>query len=473
MKKIVLPLIAVTAIGAIAPKLVGSQLNTSLNDVVAHINNMPGYQATLSNVETTWFNTTADIAIKLEVPSYNPASDDQAAQESVNFAVNIDFDASHGPLLLGQHSGLGWVGWTATVQGEQWREHAQWVLESPIYQLTSTMGLFGSHNFSDQMPKVSINEGEQSLLSFSGYQGHGTYNGKALVYAGMSETVTASMPQFELKGENLSFEMDMQASIQQALEQGFYDSLSKLNLAKLVVNSGEDNQTTELKNAYISAATTIDDEKTLGSLAMSYGVDEIDVDSFHGEDIALDMEFNNISADVLKAWQKFAEQLTGVDPEQMQLKMQEFGKEHLLTLLVAEPQINITSLRATLVQGKVVSNIHASLVGIDALPMNLENIGFWASHALMNGKIEGDKAAIEFVASKMMKQQMMTDPQAQEMTEEELDQMAMQQTQGMLGMLAQQGMVTASETNYISVLKFEKRELTVNDKVIPLPIPEA
>lgn len=476
MKKIVLPLVAVAAVAGIAPKFVGSQVNTSVHNFVAHINNMPGYQATLSNVEATWFTTTADIEVSLELPNYNQPIDDQTKQALEAFTVNIDFDATHGPVLFGKHSGLGWATWTATVNGEELREYAHWEKNTPIYQLTSSLGLTGTHSFVDKMPQIAIDNEEQSSLSFSGYKGAGTYNGKALIYAGQTASVTGQAPFLEMKMNNLSFDIDMQSSIKDALEQGLYDSVSKLNVADFVLTTGENSDTTSVKNAYVSAVTNVDDQFLLGGIAMSYGVEKLDTGSFSGEDMALDMEFNNVSGEVLRAWQKFAEEINHIDPQHLPVKMQEFGQQHLLTLLKAQPQINITSLRATLPQGKVTSNIHTSLVGIDALPDNLQDIGFWASHALMNGKIAGDKAAIEFVASEILKQQMLADPNAREMTPEQLEQMsqmALQQTQGMLGMLTQQGMVVATETNYESVLKFENSQLTVNGKVIPLPIPGA
>lgn len=476
MKKIVLPLIAVAAVAGIAPKFVATQINTSLNGFVAHINNMPGYKASLSNLETTWFTTTADIKVSLELPNYGQPMDEQTKQELEAFSVNIDFDATHGPVLFGQHSGLGWSGWTATVNGDKLREHAQWQEGTPIYQLTSILGLAGTHRFADQMPQVTIDGDNKSSLNFSGYEGAGTYNGKALIYAGQAESVTAQAPLLDMKASSLSFDIDMQSSIQDALEQGLYDSVSKLNVADFVLTTGEYSETTTVKNAYLSAVTNVDETLSVGGIAMSYGVEKLSTGSFSGEDMALDMEFNNLSGEVLRAWQKFAEEMNNVDPQHLPVKMQEFGQQHLLTLLKEQPQINITSLRATLPQGKVDSNIYTSLVGIDTLPDNLQDIGFWASHALMNGKIAGDKAAIEFVAVEIIKQQMLADPQAREMTPEQLEQisqMALQQTQGMLGMLTEQGMVIATETNYESVLKFENSQLTVNGKVIPLPIPGA
>lgn len=472
MKKIILPLVAVAAIGAVAPKFVGSQVNASLNDVVTHINNMPGYQASLSHIESSWFNTTADVTVKFEMPPMT----DAPTQQVEAYGVDIKFSATHGPILFGQHSGLGWTGWTVSIDGEQLRQHAKWPSMVPIYQLTSTMGLFGQHNFTDSMPQVSTTGDDGSSFQFSGYAGQGTYTGDALTYSGVTKELSAQAPFLEVNGKELSITMDMESSIAQALEMGLYNSNSKFSLASLVVKTGENESVTTLDNTYISAVTTIDDDNVLGGIAMSYGVDKVQSANFNAEDIALDMEFNNLSAKVAQAWQKFSEQLGGAAPDEVMVKMQSFGDQHLLTLLQAQPQINITSLRLTLPEGKVDSNMHTSLVGIDTLPDNLQNLQFWLSHMLMTGKIEGDKAAVEYVASQVMKQQLMASPQAHDMSDEQkaqVEQVALEQIQGMLGMLTQQGMVKATESNYVSELKFENSQLTVNGQVIPLPIPGA
>jgi len=473
MKKIVFPLIAVAAVAAIAPKFVGSQVDTALNDFVAHVNTMPGYTAKLSQIETSWFATTAQVNVALDVAGY---SDAQSSENSEAPSIMIDFDASHGPILFGHHSGLGWAGWSAKINAEDFREQLTWAAETPLYQLSSIMGLLGDHSFSDMIPEISMVADDSAMLKVSAYNGQGTYDSAGLAYSGQSESMTAEIPQYSIAIEGLAVDLNMKATFAEMNEQGIYDGDTKVNLGSVAISSPEGEALVSLVNAYITTISDINDKKTLGSLAMFYGADSIESSSFKGQDVGLDLEFSHLSASVFKEWQSFSKEIETSVPETLALDMEEFMQVNLLTLLLEQPQINLTSLRATLPEGKVSSHLNTTLVGIDALPDDLQDIGFWISHAQMDGKIEGDKAAVEFVASQLMKVQMLEGQNEDELSQEERDQLnqaASQQTQGMLGMLTQQGMVKATDTHYVSELLFEDSQFKVNGNVIPLPIPGA
>jgi len=473
MKKIVLPLVAVAAVAAIAPKFVGTQIDSSLNELVTHINGLPGYKAKLNSIETSWFATNATLEISLDVADF---SGQDTAQTANKMAIEIDFDASHGPVLFGNHSGLGWTAWSASVNGEDIRQYASWADNMPLYQITSKMGLLGTQNYADVIPALNITTEEATTLTMSEYNGQGTYSGSGIVYSGMSKSLVAKVDGMTVTTENIAIELDSSASFEEMVSQGFYDSTSKFSVGKLEINTlaGDDAKT--LSDITVSAITALNDSKTLGNMALEYGIGAVDSKAFHAEDMAFNMEFNNLSVDVFKEWQVFGKELDTSAPQEMALKMQEFGLDQLPELLKAQPQFNITSLRATLPEGKVASNINASLVGIDMMPDQLSDIGFWASHLLVDGKIEGDKAAIEFVASQYIKSEMLSGQNESSMSAEEIEElntMALQQTQGMLGMLTQQGMVEATDANYTSQLSFKDSQLTVNGTVIPLPIPGA
>ncbi|NRA84039.1 MAG: YdgA family protein [Gammaproteobacteria bacterium] len=473
MKKIVLPLIAVATVGAIAPMFVGSQIDASLNQFVTHINDSPGYSAKLTSIETTWFATTAKLDVSLQVADFSGQQGEPTAEK---MSIEIDFEASHGPVLFGTHSGLGWASWSATVNGEDIRQHASWAADTPLYQLTSTMGLSGTHRYADTIPALNIIIPDIGTIDFSEYTGQGTYSGSGLVYAGGSKSIIANIDGVTVTTDSISLEIDASASFEEMVTQGIYDSTSKFHVDKVVINSLAGDDEKSFSDLYINAITGINDSKTLGNMALSYGVGVIDLKAFHAEDVALNMEFNNLSAGLFKEWQAFAKQLDTSAPQEMVLKMKDFGLDQLPAFLKPQPQFNITSLRATFPEGKVTSNLNTSLVGIDAVPDQLSDIGFWASHLLVDGKVEGDKAAIEFVASQYIKSQMLRGQSEASMTPEEIDElntMALQQIQGMLGMLTEQGMVKATDANYTSELSFKDSQLTVNGTVIPLPIPGA
>ena len=132
-------------------------------------------------------------------------------------------------------------------------------------------------------------------------------------------------------------------------------------------------------------------------------------------------------------------------------------------------QINITSLRGTFPEGKINGTMHTSLVDVSTLPTPIEDQKFWFAHALVNGNVAGDKAVIEMFAKLFMKKQLHANPQAQGMSAEEIDQMAAQQVPQMLDMLAQQGLLIETDTQYTNDFVLKDSKFKVNEKLIPLP----
>jgi len=81
-----------------------------------------------------------------------------------------------------------------------------------------------------------------------------------------------------------------------------------------------------------------------------------------------------------------------VPSEEVPAKMMEFIEANLLTQLKAEPEINITKLKATLPEGSFNAYANTKLVGIDALPGTLEDAAYWVTHLLADAQITADKA---------------------------------------------------------------------------------
>ncbi len=467
MKKILLPLSGLLLIAGIAPKIVSTQIESALNEAVVGINNTPGYKATLNNLNSGWFSTNANIDIAFNFPTMPPEA--RAIQDELELKVNIVFKAAHGPILFGQHSGLGWAGWSATVQGDNLRDKAAWAKETPLYTLTSHMGILGKQNFSDVLAPFSNIKDSEITFNFSGYNGHGSYSGNGLVYQGKAGSIDMSSDEGNVKITDATISLDSKATFEEMFEAGFYNSNSKFNIATMHINDSATSDSIKMQDLYMIMASAFGHDKSIGNMSMRNGVKSIDVNDFHGDDLAIDIEYNNINVAVIKAWQAHSRSFGDIDPLKMQQQTMAFFTKELLNLLISEPQINITSIRATLAQGTFTSNMHTSLLGVDALPNNLQDPVFWLSHMLMNGKVHGDKAVIEHLATQMMKQQMSGDTRGQNMTDDEINDMANQQTLGMLNMLVQQGMVSADETHYTSVLKLEDKKFTVNGKAIPLP----
>ena len=468
MKKLIVVLFTIiTLTGLIAPKIVASKIESSLYELAILMNNTPGYTVEVQQVESSWFTTNAKLNVGFDLSVLGDIPD-SAAIESLT--VQVDFNAAHGPFRLGKNAGLGWLGWSAEVSGKELRTHLVWPENSPFYLIQADMGLFGGQDFEDTLQAFTLDIVADTVkFAFSGYSGEGHYNGDKLSYQSNIESFTGTSYEGDFTMNNFSVELDIDSSIQEILENGFYSSNTKLNFANINVASKEKTEKIELSDLYMTMATFLDKDNQHGNMQITYGAKKIDTSEFHGEDLVLALEVNNISGEFLKAYQAHTKALYSNHAKDTSAKTMEFMLNNLLSVLTAEPQINITRFKGTFPEGSFSSNIHTSLVGVSALPAPLENPSFWLSHVVLNGNISGDKAVVEMIASQVMKSQLQSNPQAQDMTDDELNQLTAQQVPAMLAMLTQQGMLVATETSYTSNFSLIDSKLKVNETQVPLP----
>ena len=138
MKKIVIiSFITLLLISLIAPKFVGSQLNNSLNNIVVTVNEIPGYSMQIKEITSHWFSTNAILILEINTAELTQSTDDSLE----DFRIEVSYNASHGPLRFGDNSGIGWLGWSAKVEGEMLREFMSWPLEQALYQAQGEMSL--------------------------------------------------------------------------------------------------------------------------------------------------------------------------------------------------------------------------------------------------------------------------------------------------------------------------------------------
>ncbi|WP_281558020.1 DUF945 family protein [Thalassomonas sp. RHCl1] len=468
MKKLLTVLLpAAVLTGVVAPKIVGTQLESSIDEIITAANVNPAYTVEVKNMESSWFSTRATLLVSMDVNAVSGVSD---APEVDPFSVEVDFSASHGPFRFGEHAGFGWLGWTVQVAGEQLREHLDWAEQTPFYQAHGNMNVLGGYHYNDSFPSFTADiEEHKTQLTFSGFQGKGQYQNEQLTYLGGVDSFSATSELMDAKVERLTMDMKISSSLEEIFEGAFYDSDTTINFSAIKFNNKAQNENIDIADLYIKVITELNQEKQQGNMQLAYGTKKVDIDEFHGEDLALEFEITNISQAFLKSYLDFTNTLNQLSAEEAGAKAMEFMGANLLSLVAGEPQVNITSLRGTFPQGSFNSNLHTSLVGISALPDQLLDPAFWLSHALVDGKLSGDKAVIEFIAVHAMKAQLQNNPQTQGMSEEQLAQIAAQQVPTILASLEQQGLLVATDKGYSTSISLKDSELKVNEKPMPLP----
>jgi len=466
MKKALILIITFLSIGILAPKLVGNQFSATLDAMAEKVNNAPGYTVEIKKISSHWFSTEALLIIGLDTASLTGLPDTTVNED---YSLAIEINAQHGPFLFNEQSNLAWLSWTVNVDDQALREHLDWPKNKKFYQINGLMELLGGHSYQDKIAaftaKVTPNKVD---VVFSGYQGTGQYDGQEFTYQGSAADLSATTDNSDFAMKNFTLNMQVSASLEQIFNTGLYDSETILNFASIKFND-KNSENIKLTDFYVSASSFLNKVKQQGNMKISYGVKAADINEYQVQDLALDLAVNNISGKFVKAYHNFSQTLGDDGPEEIKEKMLDFFQDNLLTLLNDEPQFNITSLRGTFPEGKFNATVHTSLVDVSVLPTPIEDQQFWLAHALVNGKVTGDKAVIEFFAKQIMKQQIQANPQAQNMTTEEIDQIAIQQVPQMLTMLTEQGLLVATETHYTTDFVLKDSQFKVNEKLIPLP----
>lgn len=465
-KTLSIVIIIILSIGLVAPKLVGNQFSTTLNVIAEKMNNTPGYTVEIQTINSHWFSTDALVTLSLDTTHLTGLSDPALSDD---YSVVFEVNAQHGPFLFNEKSNLAWLSWTANVDGETLRKNLDWSDNTDFFRANGLIDLLGDYDYQDTVTAFTANITDNNVnLMFSGYQGNGQYNGQDLTYQGNVAKLTATSNEGDFSMNNFTVDMLVNASLEEIFNNNFYDSATTVNFSSINFNNNE-SEIINLTDLYVSASLLLNKAEQLGNIQVAYGVKAADVNDYQVQDLALELAINNISGQFIKAYQDFSQTLGNTSAENMQEKMFNFTQENLLLLLSAGPEINITSLRGTFPEGKMNGTMHSSLVNVSALPTPIEDQQFWFSHALINGKITGDKAVIELFAKQFMKKQLQTTPQTQDMTTEEIDKMAAQQVPQMLNMLVEQGLLVVTDTHYTTDYILKDSQFKVNEKLIPLP----
>ncbi len=471
-----LSVVAVAVVGAavIGPKVVGSQLESTLRAQVEKLNETAGYNAELTDFESSWFSTSAKVSLTLdlETSSVNTAADDQDALESIHTV--IDLSAQHGPLLFNDIATLGWLSLTASVDGKSISDHIVTENNQAFYTLQNHMTLFGSHAFQDNIAPLVFDctDCEQPIkITYDGYQGTGEVSSNNMVYKGMGGNTLFNMTNGELKLGELKMDFAGEVPLEQLFSMGLYNSNAKIVLNSVNFTKVGETDSVQFNGIGISTDTKLDSEKELATMLVGYELESFTDGEVEGKDFDIEFEFTNIDNNFLNEYEKFLNQLAEADSELSELDriQSEFMNTHVLALVKANPHMNLTKFNGTLTQGSFTGNLNSELVNIEAMPDMIADPKFWLTHTQADGKFLVDKPLASYFAEMMIASQIRKNPQAQGMPEEQIQEIATAQSGTLLNTLIQQGMIVELESQFESKISLKDLQLLVNDQQIPLP----
>jgi uncharacterized protein YdgA (DUF945 family) len=317
------------------------------------------------------------------------------------------------------------------------------------------------------MPKFTViaEDGGDEAITFSGWNGKGKASSDNTAYSGVTDLVTVNAEGviFEMKSMTLeaSFDSDWTAPMQG----DFYNSVSQFAIASINFDMPMLDTSAKLEKLIVDVKTEKSEDGRLMDMSVNYAIESIEAPQFSGRDLVIKTEVNNLERAFFKAYQE-----ASTKPAQMEQAMLDIIETKLLPQLQASPEFNITEMSGNVADGNFSGKVMAKVTGIDNLPEPLEDPAFWISKAVMDANLTLDKAMALWIGEQVIASQIQADPNAANMTDEEIRAIAVEQVEGMIGMFTQQGMITVNaDGEYEMTFTMQDGQAMLNGNPMPLP----
>jgi uncharacterized protein YdgA (DUF945 family) len=468
LKKIILSSATLTlAALLIAPKFIGDNIHSQLDEVVIALNDHPIYGAEVISYQQGWFRSEGEIALSLNANDVLAAQQGAPLTQVENPTVIATFRVNHGPLYVGDAVGVGRAHFTVDIPGDAFREHLQWDTATSFYHNEGTIGLFGGLSYEDGLPSFSAEIEEEVAISFSGYQGTARSEGDAIRYEGSTSTLSMQLEEGSITLSNFAVNMTAYGDIMATINGDIFESDAQLAIDTLTV---EGEESVVLNNMTISSTSTLSDDETLANVNLDYAVASLIADDFSANDLNIGIAANNLDTDFIKAYQKFNNETLSTSVVELPGKVEELVKNHLLQFLTASPEFNITSLSGRFPEGALDAHLNSKIVNVDALPAALDDTSFWLQHVAADSRIKADKAVAQWMVSSYVTSQLMATPQAQGLSPEDLNAVVAQQVPMVLQTFVQQGILVENGDSYEAELVLKEGNASVNGATVPIPL---
>ena len=454
----------------VAPKFVGNNISQDLNSTIALIDKNPVYQAKIISQSSSWFSSQAVLEIGIDLALMGMQNIDPDAPTALTF--QLVFSAQHGPIIVsGDSPGLHWASWQATSSGDSLREALTFAQDKAFYAIQGKVNLLGTTHYQDTLQGFTYaGEGLLGHAEFSGLQGEGEISAQHFNYALKVAEISLENAAISTKMQGLYVTMDAQTDLYSLLQGQLYNGSSSIGMAAFEFVDVADSAKTTLSQLELSTLSTVDNKNNTGNLQLLVTSAAYQSTNVTGSDLAMTTEFNNISGDFIKAYQVFYTNLAEQEPEQLAELMQGFMQDKLLTLLQSEPEFNFPDIHGVLNDGHFKGSLHSKVVGVQTLPDNLADISFWLSHVKADADIVAAKNVAHMIAEQIIMSQLAADPSLVNMSQQEKQNIAIQQAPAMLQGMTQQGLLQATDDNYRMTFSMENGTATLNGQPMPLPI---
>ena len=388
-----LALVPVAALIA-APKFIAPQHQDALSDIVANINNAPGYSAELVATQTRWFGSNNTLLLTLDMAQFGYPTQEDALQ------LELELDSQFGPILFADQGVFGLFNTQISVAAPTLRNALSWDETQDFYRLSILGDTSGNLKLMDVIPELRSLDNE---LTFRGYSGQGEITSDTIRYQGVAEDTQLSNGYTTIKAEDFGVSIDLDAGIETLLQGGFYGSEMTFTLNALEVNDR-----TKLSGLKVALSTAFDQKTALGNIGIGYFADAVTHQDITVSDLAVVTELNRLSNRFFLDYKAFAENMLAQNTLNHDLydPLLIFLQENIDTLLSENPEFNITEIRATFPQGRVSASVTSAIVGMENPTLNaLLTPEYWLYHTVAKANIKVDAALLNNLVERFIANQ--------------------------------------------------------------------
>lgn len=466
MKKFLLFVVVVLILALVGLPFLGAhKTEETFNAWMAEINQAGTYKLQWERYEKGWLTTDAILKVGFNQSQLSTLIPE--AEDDLYIPLNVLLH--HGPVLWGDGLGLGWFSGDFFLD----KEHEIWVKnnlqvegDEPFYISRVFMNLVGNTSINDRSLPFTLATSSGEVIQVTAYAGEGSVSRTGLVeYAG-------NLPKFSVSGDSGAVEVNdirfhVKSDFGRRVGNFVVPSLGEFSIESASLKS-EENGFFQMQNLALSSDMQINAEQTAANLDMKIGFANLDVLGEKVSDAALDIRFANLSVTFLEQYLALIQQSyeTGGNASPL-IAMQSMS---LVTshLLPAGPDLKIEALKFTTPEGSLnFKGRLAAAPGAAQVASPFEII----PHLIIDTDLVVDKP----LAFRLVRHSTLRDLNAAQfegggqMTEEEKQALADNQTHMKLDTLTIQGMLIDKGEQYSSEFHFKDGKASLNGKPMPLP----
>lgn len=463
MKSLIFGMVLMTAILAITPKYIATQVEQNLTTIVENINQQGTYKAEIVKFEDNWFSSYAELRVGMQLPS---AVDGEL---EVKY-IPLEFDATHGLVLTKGDSLVGLLHWQISFQGKDLRESLNWEENIPLCSINASHLINGDASYNDQCSKFTSAKPDDGLIAtFNGYQGKGTIEDQQYNYSGKSAGFNIESLPINVNSSDFEITMSMKGNPMDAMLGKIFDSEVAVDMTQITAIDPETQQQFVADGLLIGTTTKVDNTDNTTDFQITYQVDNVDAAGFIASDFKVAIEAKGFLMEFVEKLADFGNRAEMMEDAEVQAEVESLIENDLLGALMISPELNVSDFQGTLPQGQFSFSMFNKIVDIEALPEQLEDQAFWLQHVNSNAALDIDKNVLEFVAALYVEKQMQQNPQIVEsMTPEQISEYAAEQTPAMLDSLTQQGLISLENERYSTTFTLKGGEADINGTPFPI-----